>query len=72
MSTSTEPVFELTIKENPARRLQAIMDKGSYTTPVEFVVKALDVFERAFASGGKLVVEDTQSKKKYVFHLLSN
>ena len=69
MSTSTEPVFDLTIKENPARRLQAIMDGAGYENPAEFIVKALDVFERAMASGGRVVVEDEREGKRFVFHL---
>ena len=70
MSTSTEPVFDLTIKENPAKRLQAIMQAAGYQSPAEFIVKALDVFERGMASGGIVVVEDSRARKRYVFHLV--
>ena len=70
MSTSTKPVFDLTIKENPARRLQAIMEGAGYKNPAEFIVKALDVFERAIASGGRVVVEDERDMKRYVFRIL--
>ena len=70
MSRSTEPVFDITIKENPARRLQAILQMAGYQSPAEFIVKTLDIFEQALNSGGKVVVEDDRAGKRYVFHLV--
>lgn len=63
--------FDLKIKENPALRLQAIMDDAGYEDPVEFMVKAMDVFERAVACDGKVVVEDSRGKKKYVYKVVN-
>lgn len=70
MAQPGELAFDLTIKQNPARRLQAIMEAAGYDNPAEFIVKALDVFECAIESGGQVVVEDNRKGKKYIFKLV--
>lgn len=64
-----EPQFDITISEDPARRLQDVIDKAGYKSPADFIVKALDVFEYSLNSNGEIVVEDPKVNKRYVFDI---
>ena len=68
--TTTALVYEIDIKENPARRLHSVMEAAGYQNPAEFIIKALDVFEKAISCGGKVVVEDEREGRKYIFKIV--
>jgi len=43
------------------------MDKAHYAEVAEFIIKAIDIFTYAVNTQGKVVVEDDQTGKRYVF-----
>jgi hypothetical protein len=65
----SEPQFDISIIENPAKRLQNVIDKAGYTGVDEFIVKGLDVFEASLAANGKAVVEDEKANLRYIFNI---
>ena len=65
--SAADSVFDLTVKENPARRLRNLIDSAGYDGPAEFIIKVLDVFESAMGANGKVVVKNERDDKRYVF-----
>lgn len=60
-----EPEFEVRIIENPARRLQSLIEKAGWKGPEDFVIRALDVWGLALKVGdGKIMVEDQSFWKR--------
>ena len=64
----SEPEFEIRITENPARRLQKLIEKAGWRGPQDFIIQALNIWEYALKVGdGKIIVEHQGFWKRLLF-----